>query len=95
MRVNTRYIDATWGTSSLYLLSRKNLRTVAGDELELWVGDGGVFLGTVSGEEKPDDGEDETDAAVEVEDEGPAVVQRDLTQKRWDQERQDAAHTVT
>ena len=41
-----------------------------------------MLLGTVSGEEKPDDGEDETDAAVEVEDEGPAVVQRDLTQKR-------------
>ena len=78
-----------------YLLRMTILRTVAGDGFELWDGDGGVFLGTVSGEEKPDDGEDETDAAVEVEDEGPAVVQRDLTQKRWDQERQDAAHTVT
>ena len=65
-----------------YLLRDSNLGAVPGDKLELCDCDGGMFLGTVPGEEEPDDGEDETDAAIEIEDERPTVVQRDLTQER-------------
>ena len=65
-----------------HLLSMSNLGAVPGDKLKLCDCDGGMFLGIVPGEEEPDDGEDETDAAIEIEDERPTVVQRDLTQER-------------
>ena len=66
-----------------------------GDVAQLPDGDGGVGLGTVPGQRQPDQGEEQADAAVEVEDKGPAPVHRDLAQERRDQECYDAAYAVT